>query len=181
MLYARHGIDRDHTVHKARARVGVFGMVLDVLLGGIEGLVLAGFAREEDQTGLVGLEAGDVESEGFLRGGLAARVDGDADCGGELAWDAGFLLFCTGQLLDVWLYEICGVFGRTGRDVCVDVIFRTFSSINVNPRPARTRRLYLTVGQRTTGRSLSTGLGATLAAFDRRAARLRDLRPGWSK
>ena len=49
----------------------------------------------------------------------------------------------------------------------------------MNPRPARTRRLYLTVGQRTTGRSLSAGRGATAAAFARRASRLRCLRPGY--
>lgn len=49
----------------------------------------------------------------------------------------------------------------------------------MNPRPARTRRLYLTVGQRTMGRSLSAGRGATAAAFARRASRLRCLRPGY--
>jgi len=56
--------------------------------------------------------------------------------------------------------------------------FLTFSSASEKPRPARTRRLYLTVGQRTTGLSLSTGRGASLAAFSTRAERLRDLRPG---
>jgi hypothetical protein len=49
----------------------------------------------------------------------------------------------------------------------------------VKPRPTRTRRLYLTVGQRTTGRSLSTGRGATAAALARRASRRRCLRPGY--
>jgi hypothetical protein len=53
--------------------------------------VLARFAGEEDQAGLVGLEAGDVEGEGFFGGVAAARVDGDADCGGEVAGDASFL------------------------------------------------------------------------------------------
>ena len=53
--------------------------------------MLAGFAREEDQARLVGFEAGDVEGEGFFVGGLAAGVDGDADCGGEFAGDVGFL------------------------------------------------------------------------------------------
>lgn len=54
----------------------------------------------------------------------------------------------------------------------------TFNSVRVNPRPARTRRLYLRVGQRTMGFSLSTGRGAIAAAFTRRALRRRDLRPG---
>jgi hypothetical protein len=56
----------------------------------------------------------------------------------------------------------------------------TFSSARVKPRPTRTRRLYLTVGQRTTGRSLSTGRGATAAALARRASRRRCLRPGYN-
>lgn len=41
----------------------------------------------------------------------------------------------------------------------------TFSSARENPRPARTRRLYLMLGQRTMGFNLSTGRGATAAAF----------------
>jgi hypothetical protein len=59
--------------------------------------------------------------------------------------------------------------------------YRTFNSTREKPRPARTRRLYLMVGQRTTGRSLSTGRGASLAALSWRALRLRILRPGYSK
>ena len=55
---------------------------------------------------------------------------------------------------------------------------RTLSSASEKPRPARTRRLYLTVGQRTTGLSLSTGRGATLAILSARALRRRSLRPG---
>lgn len=62
-----------------------------------------------------------------------------------------------------------------GRGVC------TFNSISVKPRPALTRRLYLIVGHRTMGRSLSIGRGATDAAFEIRAALRRDLRPGWGK
>ena len=54
----------------------------------------------------------------------------------------------------------------------------TFSSARVKPRPARTRRLYLMVGHRTTGRSLSTGRGATAAALAMRASRRRCFRPG---
>ena len=54
----------------------------------------------------------------------------------------------------------------------------TFNSIKVNPRPALTRRLYLIVGHRIIGRSLSIGRGATAAALEIRAALRRDLRPG---
>lgn len=60
---------------------------------------------------------------------------------------------------------------------CEDI--RTFSSASEKPRPALTRRLYLIEGHRTTGLSLSTGRGATAAAFVRRAFRRRDLRPGY--
>ena len=56
---------------------------------------------------------------------------------------------------------------------------RTFSSIKVNPLPALVRRLYLIVGHRTTGRSLSTGRGATAEALATRACRLRCFRPAW--
>jgi hypothetical protein len=55
----------------------------------------------------------------------------------------------------------------------------TLSSAKVKPRPARTRRLYLIVGHRTIGLSLSTGRGATAAAFERRALRRLSLRPGY--
>lgn len=41
----------------------------------------------------------------------------------------------------------------------------TFNSENVNPRPARTRRLYLIVGHRTIGLNLSVGRGAACAAL----------------
>lgn len=57
---------------------------------------------------------------------------------------------------------------------------RTLSSVSEKPRPARTRRLYLMVGQRTMGFSLSTGRGATAAAFVARALRRRDFRPGYT-
>lgn len=59
-----------------------------------------------------------------------------------------------------------------------DAAHFTFSSARVKPRPARTRRLYLMVGHRTTGRSLSTGRGATAAALAMRASRRRCFRPG---
>jgi len=56
----------------------------------------------------------------------------------------------------------------------------TFNSVRVKPRPARTRRLYLMVGHRTIGLNLSTGRGATAAAFERRALRRLSFRPGYS-
>ncbi len=56
----------------------------------------------------------------------------------------------------------------------------TLSSSRVKPFPARTRVLYLKVGQRTTGRSAPpTGRGATRRAFFCRAARRRCFRAGW--
>jgi hypothetical protein len=54
---------------------------------------------------------------------------------------------------------------------------QTFNSIKVKPLPALRRRLYLIVGHRTTGRSLSTGRGATAEALERRACLRRCLRP----
>jgi hypothetical protein len=91
-LHARTGLNT-HPRHSQFANdvLGVLGGG-DVGFLGVEGFVLPGFAGEEDQAGLVGLEAGDVEGEGFFGGGASAGVDGDADCGGEFAGDAGFLL-----------------------------------------------------------------------------------------
>lgn len=57
--------------------------------------------------------------------------------------------------------------------------FPTFNSVKVKPRPARTRRLYLSVGHRTIGLNLSTGRGATADAFARRALRRLSFRPGY--
>lgn len=71
---------------------GTVGGGLDVRLGRVEFLVLAGFAGEEDEAGFVGLESFNVCGEGFLRVVCSAGVDGDADCGCEFAGDAGFLL-----------------------------------------------------------------------------------------
>lgn len=64
---------------------------LDVFGGGVELLVLARLEGEEDEAGLVCLEAFDVEFEGLFRGGLTAVVYGDADCGCEFAGNAGGL------------------------------------------------------------------------------------------
>ena len=44
------------------------------------------------------------------------------------------------------------------------------SSSNVNPRPSLSFMLYFMVGHRTIGLNLSTGLGASLAAFSLRRA-----------
>jgi len=68
----------------------LFGL-LDIFFRRVELLVLAGLAWEENKAILVSLEAGDVESEGFLGGVLAAGVDWDADCGCEFAGDTCFL------------------------------------------------------------------------------------------
>lgn len=93
---------------------------------------------------------------------MAAGVDGDTDRGSQLAGDSCFLstvrsrVFCS--------YVCCKT--------------RTFNSVRVKPRPARTRRLYLIVGHRTIGLNLSTGRGATAAAFERRALRRLSFRPG---
>ena len=66
--------------------------MLDLFGFRVEGLVLPGFAREEDQPGFVGLQAFDVEGQGFGGGCLPAGVDWDADCWREFAGDACFLL-----------------------------------------------------------------------------------------
>ena len=59
-------------------------------------------------------------------------------------------------------------------------ILSTLSSSRVNPRPERTRVLYLKVMQRTTGRRLPpAGRGAILRAFWIRVLRRRILRAGW--
>lgn len=57
----------------------------------------------------------------------------------------------------------------------------TLSSWREKPRPALTRLLYRRVGHRTTGRSLSTGRGATVAALARRVSRRRCFRPGYNQ
>ena len=92
---------------------------------------------------------------------MAAGVDGDTDGGCQLAGDTSFLLFCQTQCFEPYI-----------------LIFHTFNSAKVKPRPARTRRLYLMVGHRTMGLNLSIGFGATAADFARRALRRLNLRPG---
>ena len=79
LLNPHHTADLPHNlilvILVVRVSLNVFG-------GGVEFLVLSGFTWEENEAGLVGFEAGDVQGEGFLVGGLAPGVDGDADCGG---------------------------------------------------------------------------------------------------
>jgi hypothetical protein len=93
---------------------------------------------------------------------LAAGVNGDTNGGRKLAGDTSFLCLVRTQFHVVLSSCECP----------------TFNSVRVKPRPARTRRLYLIVGHRTMGLNLSTGRGATAAAFERRALRRLSLRPG---
>lgn len=133
----------------------------NLLLGRVTLLLLSGLAGEEDQAGTVLLEAGNVGGERFVGEVLAAGVNSDTDRGRKLAGDASFL--CTVRIV------------RTFQSLPYSP---TFSSARVKPRPARTRLLYLIVGHRTMGLSLSTGRGATAAAFERRALRRLSFRPG---
>ena len=103
---------------------------LDRLGVRVVGFLLAGLAREDDEAGLVGLEAGHVGGEGFSRQVAAARVDRDADCGGVFAGDAGFLERERERRLSIGMGDADGV------GLC------TFSSSKVKPRPARIFRLY---------------------------------------
>jgi len=97
-------------------------------------------------------------------------VNSDTDSSGKLSWDTGFLLM---QQPCQLLHNSTIVYVNMA--IIIDC---TFNSSNENPRPALTRRLYLIVGHRTTGLSLSIGLGAMAAAFDKRAFLRRSLRPG---
>lgn len=64
---------------------------IDLLSGRVELLELAALAGEEDQTGLVLLEAGNIGDQGLLRVVGAAVVDRDTDGGSELLGDASLL------------------------------------------------------------------------------------------
>lgn len=141
---------------------------VDLLGGRVELLELTALAGEEDQAGLVVLETGDIGDERLLGVVDTAVVNGDTDGTGELLGDGSFLS------------DSKKIRRELPSDIYSPIIGDvTFSSARVNPRPARTRRLYLTVGQCTTGRSLSTGRGATAAALERRASRRRSLRLGY--
>lgn len=140
---------------------------LDVLGGRVELLELTALAGEEDEAGLVVLETGNVGDEGLLGVVGTAVVNRDTDGGSKLLGDTSFLLNESNQHSALSFAVATNFSGKF-----------TFSSARVKPRPARTRRLYLTVGHRTTGRSLSTGRGATAAALAMRASRRRCFRPG---
>lgn len=64
---------------------------LDLLSGRVELLELTALAGEEDQAGLVVLQAGDVVDQRLLRVVGAAVVDRDTDGGSELLGDASLL------------------------------------------------------------------------------------------
>lgn len=143
---------------KSVGRVSVSPLLggLDLLGAGVTLLGGLGLAGEEDKALTVSLEALDVGGETLLGKVLAAGVDGDTDGGCKLAGNTSSLLMGSAYSLEN----------------CMSIL-HTLSSAKLKPRPARTRRLYLMEGQRTTGLSLSTGRGATAAAFAMRAS-LRD-------
>ena len=106
VLEADAAVDGD----RGRDLLGDLALVLgqlDVLGGAVELLVLAGLAGEQDQAGLVGLEARDVGRERFLVGVLAACVDRDTDGRGEFAGDAGFLFSASVSLRSPVVCLVC--------------------------------------------------------------------------
>lgn len=158
---------------------------LELVLGGVALLGLVALLGEQDQTLLVGLEALDVGGQGLLGDVLAAGVDGDTDGRGVLAGDASGLDSVLVRTFDHFERPATACARRRCGSLCLSIVFcwasqRTFSSARVKPRPARTRRLYLMVGHRTTGRSLSMGRGATAAALAWRAFLRETFLPGYS-
>lgn len=77
---------------EAREALRVLGGALGVAL-----LDLAGLFREDDEAGLVGLEALDVELQALLAAVAAAVVDGDAEREGLLGAEAGLLELSLGE------------------------------------------------------------------------------------
>lgn len=78
---------------RSKGRHGLGLGEVDVLA--VTGLgVLGALAGEDDQSGLVGLEAGDIGGQGLFAEVLATVVDGDTDGGGHEAGDTGFLQTC---------------------------------------------------------------------------------------
>lgn len=137
---------------------------LGVGLAGVTLLDLACAAREDNKAADVLLETLDIDCQRLLGQVLTAAVDADADSLGVLASNSGSL------------FDPCQIIpNRTS-----GTIPPTFSSSIEKPRPARSFMLYLTVGQRTAGRSLSTGRGASFAALVTRALRRRCFLPGYS-
>lgn len=144
---------------------GGLGSSAEVLNGRISVLWLAKFAGEEDEFRAVSLKALDVGGEGWDRVVDTAVVDRNTDSA------------CKGSRN---LSSLCNSIQHLDLPVDYHVGY-TFNSSKVKPLPARTRRLYLMVGHRTTGLNLSTGRGATAVALLILAFLLRSLRPGWSK
>lgn len=70
---------------------------LDLLGAGLTLLGGLGVAGEEDEAGLVGLQALNVGLEGLLAEVLATGVDGDTDGAGKLAGDVGLLKLGEGE------------------------------------------------------------------------------------
>lgn len=146
----------------------VLSSSLEVLGAGVTLLWLAKPAWEEDEFRLVGLKTLNIGGESWYGVVDTAVVDGDTDCAGKGSRD-----LCS-------LYRWVCLTSGDRMWVCTDIC-HTFNSSKVKPLPARRRRLYLMVGHRTTGLSLSTGRGARAAALVILAFLLRSLRPGWSK
>lgn len=150
------------------AQLGDVGLGV-TLLGGV------GLAGQQDQALLVGLETSDVGGEALLAEVLAAVINGDTDGGSQGSGNASLLwLIVRKKNSDVSCQRtpvplfVCFFFQSENRpDFVSDRFIRvhTFSSMSVKPRPVRTLRLYLMVGHRTIGRSLSTGRGARAAAL----------------
>ncbi len=85
--------DRERAVRALDlALVSALAMLLHVVGRCLAVLWRLDLAREEHETGLVGLEALDVGGEGLFGEVLAARVDANSDGGSQLAWDLGGLL-----------------------------------------------------------------------------------------
>jgi hypothetical protein len=149
----------------------------DFLSGSVTTLRLAVAAREEDELLPVLLEALHVGLEALLGQILAAGVDGDTDGARELARDTGSY----SKLVHADVYCAKGSYssaqrernhGRGAHGGCLQSKSAVISTL------ASQLYIHLTVGHRTTGRSLSTGRGATLAAFATRALRLDFFLPG---
>lgn len=71
----------------------------DLLLGGITLLGLTKLAWEENKTGTVSLQAGNVGGKGLVGEVLSSWVDGDTDGWRKLAWDSSLLQFMSDPAL----------------------------------------------------------------------------------
>ena len=119
------------------------GDVLDALrvlgrVGRVAGLDLAGLLGEDDEAGLVGLEALDVELERLLRLVAAAVVDGDADREGLLGADAGLLELGLGEAAA--RTELAVVADRRGTDSRAEELNRAGSGWTARSSRRRVER-----------------------------------------